>query len=134
MSDDVFCRIISGELPCRKIYEDEHTLVFLDAADDVDGHTLVIPKKHVKNILDCDKETLAHVIETVQKVAKHYVDDCGWGGVDVMNANEPCAGQTVFHLHFHLVPRKADDGLPSFPKYTGTKLSKDELWQSLKMV
>lgn len=131
---DVFCKILAGDIPSRKIYEDEYTYAFLDIAEDVDGHTLVIPKKHFRNTLDCELETLHHVIDTVQKVAKHYVDDCGYDGVDILNANEPSAGQTVFHLHYHIIPRKENDGVPSFPKYTGAKLSLDEMHQKLKMM
>ena len=67
----IFCKIIKGEIPSFKIYEDEHTYAFLDIAKDVDGHTLVIPKKHVCNVLDCDCETLAHVSATVKKIANH---------------------------------------------------------------
>lgn len=133
MSDCVFCKILNGELPSRKIYEDEYTLAFMDIAGDVDGHTLVIPKKHFRNTLDCEKQMLHHVIDTVQLVANHYVKDCGYEGVDIMNANEPCAGQTVFHLHYHIIPRKTSDGIPSFPAYAGSKQNIDELHNLLKV-
>ena len=71
----VFCDIVTGEIPSYKIYEDEKTYAFLDIACDAYGHTLVIPKKHFENILDIDKVTLSDVMETVQKVSKHYVED-----------------------------------------------------------
>ncbi|MDE6047661.1 MAG: HIT domain-containing protein, partial [Anaeroplasmataceae bacterium] len=73
----VFCKILSGELPSYKIYEDEYTYAFLDIAKDVDGHTIVIPKKHVINILDCDSITLSKVTEAIRLISKHYVDDLG---------------------------------------------------------
>ena len=73
MEDCIFCKIIKGEIPCYKIYEDEYTFAFLDIAGDVDGHTLVIPKKHCKNILDCDEKTLEYVMKTVQKISKHFL-------------------------------------------------------------
>lgn len=133
MNDCIFCKIIDGELPSKKIYEDDYTYVFMDIAGDVDGHTLVVPKRHFRNTLDCDPETLHHVIDTVQMVANHYVNDCGYDGVDIMNANEPSAGQTVFHLHYHIIPRKTNDGLPSFPKYAGAKEDIDAIFNKLKM-
>ena len=91
MTDCIFCKIIQGDIPSHKIYEDDYTYAFLDIAGDAVGHTLVIPKKHCKNILDCDSDTLSHVMDTVQKISKHYVYDCGYDGVNVLNANEQCA-------------------------------------------
>ena len=66
MDDCIFCKIIEGEIPCMKIYEDEYTIVFMDIAKDVDGHMLVVPKKHITNILDADEDTLHHVMDTVK--------------------------------------------------------------------
>ena len=104
MSDCIFCKIINGDLPSYKIYEDADTYVFLDNAKKHFGHTLVVPKKHYVNTLDCDTQILKAVISTVQKVAKHYVDHCDIGGVLIMNANNECAGQVVGHLHYHIIP------------------------------
>ncbi|MDE7213297.1 MAG: HIT domain-containing protein, partial [Anaeroplasmataceae bacterium] len=87
----VFCKILSGELPSYKIYEDEYTYAFLDIAKDVDGHTVVIPKKHVTNILDCDTETLSKVAEVIRLISKHYVEDLGYDGVNVLNASGSAA-------------------------------------------
>jgi len=131
--DCVFCKIIAGGIPSRKIYEDEHAYAFLDIADDVDGHTLVIPKKHVVSIHDCDEETLAHLINTVQKVSKHYIDNCGYHGVNLLNASGEAAQQTIFHFHFHVIPRKSDDGVNAFPRFTGLTKSQDEMLRLLKM-
>lgn len=114
MKDCVFCKIVSGEFPCYKIYEDDYTLAFLDIAGDCYGHTLVVPKKHCQNILDCDGETLARVTATVQKVARHFVR-CGFEGVNVLNANGACAEQSVFHLHVHVIPRAPQDGIEAWP-------------------
>ena len=116
MEDCIFCKIIKGEIPCYKIYEDEYTLAFLDIAKDHYGHTLVIPKKHFVNVLDCDKEYLQKVILTVQKIAKHYVDNCGFMGVNVLNANGAEAQQSVFHLHFHIIPRLNKNETNLFPQ------------------
>ena len=131
--DCVFCKIVRGELPCRKIYEDDDTLAFLDAAADVDGHTLVIPKKHVKNILDCDRETLGHLMDTVQKVSKFYVESCGFFGVNLLNASGETAGQSVPHFHIHLIPRKADDKIDAWPHFTGSKRPAEEMHALLRL-
>ena len=76
--DCIFCKIAKGELPSLKVYEDENALVFMDIAKDADGHMVAIPKKHVKNILDCDAETLRHLMDAVKKVADHCVDSRGY--------------------------------------------------------
>ena len=129
----IFCKIIKGEIPSYKIYEDEYTYAFLDIAKDIDGHTLVIPKKHVENILDCDNETLHHVMDSVKKIANHYIDNCGYNGVNIVNANDASAQQTVFHLHFHLIPRKHEDGIDAFPHFDGAKNPLDEMHNKLKL-
>ena len=134
MENCVFCKIISGEFSSRKIYEDEFTLAFLDISKDVDGHILVVPKKHVKNILDCDSETLSRVFDTVKKVSNHLVENCGYDGVNLLNANDECAGQTVFHLHIHIIPRKNGDELDCYPKLPGAKIELDEMLEKLKMM
>lgn len=131
--DCIFCKIVSGEIPSKKIYEDEYTYAFLDIAKDIDGHTLVIPKKHCKNILDCDEETLSHVMNTIRKISKHYVECLGFDGVNILNANEASAEQSVFHLHFHIIPRKNDDGLHTFPKLPGAKVELDDMRRILKI-
>lgn len=134
MENCVFCKIISGEFSSRKIYEDEFTLAFLDISKDVDGHILVVPKKHVKNILDCDNETLSRVFDTVKKVSNHLVENCGYDGVNLLNANDESAGQTVFHLHIHIIPRKKEDGMDCYPKLPGAKFELDEMLNKLKMI
>ena len=131
--DCVFCKILNGEIPSYKIYEDEYTYAFLDIAKDIDGHTLVIPKKHVTNILDCDSQTLASVMETIRRISKYYVEDLGYDGVNVLNASGKAAEQSVFHLHFHIIPRKNEDGLHTFPELPGTKHSLEEMFQILKL-
>ena len=99
-----FCRIVSGEIPSMKVYEDEHSLVFMDIARDVDGHMLAVPKKHVENILDCDEETLRHLIHAVKTVSEHCLQ-CGYAGVNLLNASGTCAGQSVAHFHIHIITR-----------------------------
>ena len=133
MENCVFCKIISGEFSSRKIFENELSLAFLDISEDVDGHILVVPKKHVKNILDCDGETLFAVMETVKKVSNHLVDNCGYDGVNLLNCSDESAGQTVPHFHIHIIPRKTGDGVDAWPKFPGAKMTLDEMLERLKV-
>lgn len=132
MNDCIFCKIINHEIPSYKIYEDEWTYAFLDIAGDFEGHTLVIPKKHCKNVLDCDAQTLNNVMQTVKKVSNHYVQNCGFDGVNIVNASEPCAEQSVFHLHFHIIPRKNNDGQRVFPEKDKTEQNFAQICDKLK--
>jgi histidine triad (HIT) family protein len=103
--DNVFARILRGELPCVKVYEDEHTLAFMDLMPQADGHTLVIPKEPAEGILDLSAEGAAALIRTTQKVAKAIKKALHPPGVMLAQLNGPAAGQTVFHVHFHIIPR-----------------------------
>lgn len=109
MENCVFCKIIKGEIPCYKLYEDNYTLSFLDISNDGEGHALVIPKQHVNDIVACDEQTLVHVMKTVKKISAHYLENCDFDGVNVFNNCKESAGQTVMHLHFHILPRKNGD-------------------------
>ena len=108
-NDCIFCKIAKGEAPCYEIYHDDDTLAFLSIAKDYYGHTLVIPKKHCVNILDADTETLAAVMNTVQKVSNHYVKNLGFDGVNIFINNGAAAQQIVFHLHIHIAPRRSGE-------------------------
>ena len=131
--DCVFCKIINGELPCYKIYENEYVLSFLDISNDVKGHTLVIPKKHYKNVLDCDDKYLSEVAKAIKVISNHYVNNCGYDGVNILNANEKAAEQSVFHLHFHIIPRKNDDGYNTFPKFNSHNSTLEQAHNKLKI-
>ena len=109
--DCLFCKIVAGEIPCTKVYEDDKTLVFADINPMADGHTLVIPKAHHENLLDMDPVYLDAVHRTCQKVARGIVQGLGVGGVAVVQLNGREANQLVMHYHVHLVPRKAGDGV-----------------------
>jgi histidine triad (HIT) family protein len=111
-SDNIFAKIIRGELPCFKIYEDEDVLAFLDLFPQSYGHSLVIPKRAAaRNILEIDTDNLAKVMTTVQKVAQALVDELQPAGVQVAQFNGAPAGQTVFHIHMHVIPRFEGEGL-----------------------
>ena len=130
--DCIFCKIIAGTIPAMKVYEDEHTLVFMDIAKDVDGHMVAVPKKHVKNILDCDGETLQRLMSAVKKVADHCVADCGYDGVNLLNASDESAGQSVPHFHIHIIPRKHGDGVDAWPQFNGAKCEIKDVFERIR--
>lgn len=109
---NVFAQIIRGEAPCYKLYEDEDVLAFLDIFPQSYGHTLVIPKRSAaRNILDIDPDALAKVMAVVQRLARVLVDELDPAGVQVAQFNGAPAGQTVFHIHMHIVPRFEGEAL-----------------------
>ncbi len=111
--NNVFAKILRGELPCHKVYEDDRAFAFLDIMPRAPGHTLVIPKAPVRTLLDIEAPDLAHVMGVVQKVARAAVRVFDADGITLQQFNEAAGGQVVFHLHFHVIPRK--DGLAMKP-------------------
>jgi histidine triad (HIT) family protein len=104
-SNNIFAKILRGEAPAFKVYEDDHSLAFMDVMPQVDGHTLVIPKDNAEDLLDVDPVVLGATIQTVQTVAEAVKQAFGAPGVMIAQLNGSAAGQTVFHLHFHILPR-----------------------------
>jgi histidine triad (HIT) family protein len=105
MSDCIFCKIINGEIPSAKVYEDEHVLAFLDISQVTKGHTLVIPKVHKENVYELTDEIAANVFKAVPKIAKAIKSSYDPIGLNVLQNNGEAAGQSVFHFHMHLIPR-----------------------------
>jgi histidine triad (HIT) family protein len=103
--NNIFAKILRGELPCYKVYEDDKVLAFLDIMPRSPGHTLVLPKVPARNILDIGGEDLAHVMTTTQRVAKAAMKAFSADGITIQQFNEQAGGQVVFHLHFHVLPR-----------------------------
>lgn len=108
----VFCKIISGEIPSCKVFEDDKTLAFLDIKPVHPGHTLVIPKKHFQNLEEINPQDLADLIQVVKKIGGLLKDKLQIEGYIVISNNDAVAGQVVPHLHFHVIPRRSGDGLP----------------------
>lgn len=111
--NNIFAKILRNEIPSVRLYEDEHTLAFMDVMPQSPGHLLVIPKEGSRNLLDADPAVLARTIPVVQKLAVAAKDALDADGVLVTQFNELPAGQTVFHLHFHVIPRY--EGVPLRP-------------------
>ena len=134
MSDCIFCRIAAGEIPSAKVYEDEHTYAFRDLNPQAPVHVLVIPKKHCRNILDCDTETLNAVMETVRKVSLHLTEKCGYDGVNLLNASGESAGQSVDHFHIHIIPRRKNDGIDAWPHFEGAGEEPEDVFSRIRMI
>jgi histidine triad (HIT) family protein len=103
-SNNVFAKILRGEIPAFKVFEDDTALAFMDAMPQSDGHTLVIPKVAARNFFDIEPAALAALIRTTQRVAKGVQRAFEPDGMRIVQFNEPAAGQTVFHIHFHILP------------------------------
>ena len=110
---NIFAKILRGELPCHKVYEDDRAFAFLDIMPRAAGHTLVIPKAPTRNILDVAPDDLAHVMAVAQRIAKAAMTTFSADGVTIQQFNEPAGGQVVFHLHVHIIPRR--DGVQLKP-------------------
>ena len=131
MDNCIFCKIVSGQAPARMVYEDPYTVVFMDIAQDVDGHMVAVPRKHVNSILDCDKDTLFHLMNAVKTVSCRCVERLDYEGVNLLNASEECAGQSVPHFHIHIIPRKRADGVDAWPVFPGAKEDISEVYNKL---
>lgn len=107
----IFCKIVEGVLPCHKVHEDEHTLAFMDIFPLAPGHTLVIPKDHHPDLYAMTDRLLGPVMTTTRHVALGIAKAFGPDGVNLFQANGPAAGQTVFHFHMHILPRRVNDGV-----------------------
>ena len=116
MQDCIFCKIIKGELPSSKLYENERVFAFLDIAPVSKGHALVIPKEHAETLLDISDSSLKEVAVALKKVSKAVKKAVNADGISVGQSNYKAAGQVVPHLHFHIMPRFEDDGFKMWPQ------------------
>lgn len=105
----VFCKIINGEIPCFKVYENESVLAFLDISQSTIGHTLVVPKKHVENVFSLSEEDSIEIIKAVTSVSKKLKKALNLESVNLLNNSGVLAGQTVMHFHMHIIPRYEND-------------------------
>lgn len=117
--NNIFAKILRGEIPCHRIYEDEHTLAFMDIMPRSPGHLLVIPKAPARNLLDIAPDDLAHLIRRVQKIARAAKEALGAEGVTLQQFSESAGGQEVFHLHFHILPRWSGERMQAHPAPKG---------------
>jgi histidine triad (HIT) family protein len=116
--DCIFCKVLGGDLPSERIYEDEHTVAVMDINPWTRGHAVVIPRKHAENLFEIEDDELEHVAVAAKRVATAMRDRLDCDGVNLLQSNGAAAWQTIFHLHFHVIPRYEDDPLelPTRPK------------------
>jgi len=115
MTECIFCKIVKGEIPSEKVYEDDTVYAFLDIAPINKGHTLVIPKQHYEKFLETDNPALADLTTKTKKIAKAVKKAVRADGINIGINNDKAAGQLVFHTHFHIIPRFDNDGLKTWP-------------------
>jgi histidine triad (HIT) family protein len=127
MADCLFCQIAAGEIPADKLYEDESVLAFMDIRPVARGHALVIPKLHSEDLLSTDDRVLQNFLPQVKKVAGAVMRAVKADGVNITTNHGRAAGQVVFHLHFHIIPRFAADGLRAWPHHDSEPKTRAEL-------
>jgi histidine triad (HIT) family protein len=132
MTDCIFCKIVNREIPADIIYEDDHTLAFVDIKPVNRGHSLVIPKQHSTDLLEAKEQDLIALTKTVQKVATAVKKALGASGINISANNGAAAGQVVFHTHYHIIPRFAADGLTPWPHHDSEPKTRQELAEEIK--
>ncbi|MCM3667392.1 HIT family protein [Mesobacillus maritimus] len=128
MSDCIFCKIINGEIPSAKVYENEHVYAFLDISQVTKGHTLVIPKVHKENVYELTEEIASNLFKEVPKIANAIKKAYNPIGLNTLNNNGELAGQSVYHFHLHLIPRYGEgDGFGAVWKTNNSEYKPDDL-------
>lgn len=128
----IFCMIANHEINSSIIYEDEQVVAFLDLSQVTKGHTLVVPKKHYENVLECDPETLGHVIKVTQMLSKRIMERTQAKGVNILNNCNEVAGQSVMHMHFHIIPRYSESDAIEIKFNESEKQNLEEIANLLK--
>lgn len=133
MHDCLFCKIVNGEIPSLKIYDDNDVYAFLDINPANLGHTLVIPKKHSTSIFDTNEKDLEKLIIVVKKLAEKIKEKTGADGINILQNNGQHAGQLVHHIHFHIIPRFANDSVMiRYPRANINEQQIKEIWEKLR--
>jgi histidine triad (HIT) family protein len=128
----IFCDIIDGKIPSSKVYEDDDVLAILDVSQVTYGHTLVMPKKHIENILEADENTIVKCSKVISSLSKQIIHNTGAVGCNILNNCGEVAGQTVHHLHFHIIPRYSENDCVSFNFNESPKQDLNEVLEKVK--
>lgn len=133
MDNCIFCQIVRGEKPAKVIYENENVICFLPKKIEVYGHTLVVPKKHYADLYDIPVEILCDLVKVAKKLTFEYKQRIDATGMNLMHSSGKDGQQSVFHFHFHLLPRFKNDGLDTWPILAKKDFDAEEIWKKLKM-
>jgi histidine triad (HIT) family protein len=132
MNNCIFCQIINKQAPAWIVYEDEDVICFLPQKVEVYGHTLIVPKQHYVDLYDIPENVLCDLVKVAKKLTLVYKEKINATGANLMHASGVDGQQSVFHFHFHLLPRFKDDRLDTWPKLPKVKIDKDELLKKLR--
>jgi histidine triad (HIT) family protein len=132
MNNCIFCQIINKQAPARIVYEDEDVICFLPKKVEVYGHTLIVPKQHYADLYDIPENVLCDLVKMAKKLTLVYKEKINATGANLMHASGIDGQQSVFHFHFHLLPRFKDDELDTWPKLPKIEVDKDELLKKLR--
>lgn len=128
----IFCKLANGDIPTNSIYEDNDFKVILDADPATKGHALILPKNHFANLLEADDDVLVKALPLAKKIAKNMMDKLGCVGVNIVQNNGEAAGQTVHHLHIHVIPRYEDDPDKTICGWSHQKFTDEEIAEVVK--
>lgn len=128
----IFCKLANGDIPTNSIYEDNDFKVILDADPATKGHALILPKNHFANLIEADDEVLKKALPLAKKVAKNMMEKLGCAGVNIVQNNGEAAGQTVHHLHIHVIPRYEDDPDKTICGWSHQKFTDEEIAEVVK--
>ncbi|NEX01895.1 histidine triad (HIT) family protein [Pseudobutyrivibrio sp. NOR37] len=128
----IFCKLANGDIPTNSIYEDNDFKVILDADPATKGHALILPKNHFANLLEADDDVLVKALPLAKKIAKNMMDKLGCAGVNIVQNNGEAAGQTVHHLHIHVIPRYEDDPDKTICGWSHQKFTDEETAEVVK--
>lgn len=134
MKNCVFCNIIDKKIPSKIIFENDKSIAFLPNKEDVSGHILIVPKSHFSNLNDIHPNDFFEMQKTLLKINNHLINNCQYTGTNILMASGESAGQSVNHIHFHLIPRKENDNIDAWPKLSDKKQGTSEtLYKKLKI-
>ncbi|MBR5648869.1 HIT family protein [Pseudobutyrivibrio sp.] len=128
----IFCKLANGDIPTNSIYEDNDFKVILDADPATKGHALILPKNHFANLIEADDEVLKKALPLAKKIAKNMMEKLGCAGVNIVQNNGEAAGQTVHHLHIHVIPRYEDDPDKTICGWSHQKFTDEETTEVVK--
>ncbi len=134
MNNCIFCQIVDRKAPAKIIYENKNVICFLPKKVEVYGHTLVVPKKHYADLYDIPTDILGDLVKVAQKLTLEYKQKINATGMNLVHASGKDGQQSVFHFHFHLLPRFKNDGLDAWPNLPKKDFNADEIWQKLKVI